>query len=85
MFRVHDSSLERYRRGDSFLGINKSLSISLRCSIQKKIHLCPQNGPRSLGTEKTAKNRKLLEDCFEPVGIGGWPPISTWITVTSKL
>jgi hypothetical protein len=32
---------------------------------------------------KTAKNSKLpklLEKCFEPVGKGGFPPISTWIT-----
>jgi hypothetical protein len=31
---------------------------------------------------KTAKNSKLpkmSESCFEPVGKGGWPPISIWI------
>jgi hypothetical protein len=31
---------------------------------------------------KTAKNSKLpkmLENCFELVGKGGWPPISIWI------
>jgi hypothetical protein len=31
---------------------------------------------------KIAKNSKLpktLENCFEPVGKGGWPPISIWI------
>jgi hypothetical protein len=31
---------------------------------------------------KTAKNSKLpklSENCFEPVGKDGWPPISTWI------
>jgi len=31
---------------------------------------------------KTAKNSKwpkLLENSFEPVGKGGWPPISIWI------
>jgi hypothetical protein len=31
---------------------------------------------------KTAKNSKLPklpENCFEPVGKGGWSPISTWI------
>jgi hypothetical protein len=35
---------------------------------------------------KTAKNSKLpklLENCFEPVGKGGWPPISTWINPPS--
>jgi hypothetical protein len=34
---------------------------------------------------KTAKNSKLpklSENCFEPVGKGGWPPISIWITLT---
>jgi hypothetical protein len=34
---------------------------------------------------KTAKNSKLpklSENCFEPVGKGGWPSISTWITIT---
>jgi hypothetical protein len=33
---------------------------------------------------KTAKNSKLpklSENCFEPVGKGGWPPISIWITI----
>ena len=31
---------------------------------------------------KTAKNSKLPklpENCFEPVGKGGWTPISIWI------
>jgi len=31
---------------------------------------------------KSAKNSKLpkmSEKCFEPVGKGGWPPISIWI------
>jgi hypothetical protein len=35
---------------------------------------------------KTAKNSKLpklSENCFEPVGKGGWPPISTWINPPS--
>jgi hypothetical protein len=35
---------------------------------------------------KTAKNSKLPklpENCFEPVGIGGWPPISIWINPPS--
>jgi hypothetical protein len=34
---------------------------------------------------KTAKNSKLpklSENCFEPVGKGGWPPISIWIRET---
>jgi hypothetical protein len=35
---------------------------------------------------KTAKNSKLSklpENCFEPIGKGGWPPISTWINPPS--
>jgi hypothetical protein len=35
---------------------------------------------------KTAKNSKLPklpENCFEPVGKGGWPPISIWINPPS--
>jgi hypothetical protein len=35
---------------------------------------------------KTAKNSKLPKlrgNCFEPVGKGGWPPISTWINPPS--
>jgi hypothetical protein len=34
---------------------------------------------RKLKTAKNSKLPKLLENCFEPVGKGGWPPISTWI------
>jgi hypothetical protein len=48
-----------------------------------KKKLGSQNGPKSLGIEKNAKNSKLPENCFEPVGIGGWPPISTWINPPS--
>jgi hypothetical protein len=36
--------------------------------------------PRKLKTAKNSKLPKLSENCFEPVGKGGWPPISTWIT-----
>jgi hypothetical protein len=49
----------------------------------KKLHLGPQNGPRSLGTEKLLKIVSCQKTCFEPVGIGGWPPISTWINPPS--
>ena len=34
---------------------------------------------------KIAKNSKLptmSKNCFEPVGKGGWPPISIWINDT---
>jgi hypothetical protein len=66
-----------------FGGSIKAFGISLRCPIVKKRCLGPQNGPRSLGPQKTAKNSKLPKNCFEPVGIGGWPPISTWINPPS--
>jgi hypothetical protein len=37
---------------------------------------------------KTAKNSKLpkmSENCFEPVGKGGWPPISIWIKTATQI
>jgi hypothetical protein len=39
----------------------------------------PSKWPRKLKTTKNSKLPKLPENCFEPVGKGGWPPISTWI------
>jgi hypothetical protein len=48
----------------------------------KKHRLGPQNGSGSFRTRKTAKNSKLPklpENCFELVGKGGWPLISTYI------
>jgi hypothetical protein len=40
----------------------------------------PSNWPPKLKTAKNSKLPKLPENCFEPVGEGGWPPISTWIS-----
>ena len=40
----------------------------------------PSKWPRKL---KPAKNSKLPENCFDPFGKGGWPPISTWINPPS--
>jgi hypothetical protein len=40
----------------------------------------PSKWPRKLKTAKNSKLPKLPENCFEPVGKGGWPLISTWIT-----
>jgi hypothetical protein len=34
-------------------------------------------------TTKNSKLPKLSENCFEPVGKGGWPPISIWINPPS--
>jgi hypothetical protein len=39
----------------------------------------PSKWPRKLKPAKNSKLPKLPESCFEPVGKGGWPPISTWI------
>jgi hypothetical protein len=83
LFGAHDSSLERYHQGDSFWGLNQSLWLSLRCSIPKKPSFRPSKWPQKFRNRKTAKNSKLPENCFEPVGIGGWPPISTWINPPS--
>jgi hypothetical protein len=34
---------------------------------------------------KNSKLPKLPENYFEPVGKGGWPPISTWISSDTRL
>jgi hypothetical protein len=39
----------------------------------------PSKWPRKLKLAKNSKLPKLPENCFEPFGKGGWPPISTWI------
>jgi hypothetical protein len=49
----------------------------------KKTSFRPSKWPQKFRNRKTAKNSKLPEDCFEPVGIGGWPLISTWINPPS--
>jgi hypothetical protein len=38
---------------------------------------------RKLKTAKNSKLPKLPENCFEPIGKGGWPLISTWINPPS--
>jgi hypothetical protein len=45
----------------------------------KKPSFSPSKSPRKLKPTKNSKLSKLPESCFEPVGKGGWPPISTWI------
>jgi hypothetical protein len=42
----------------------------------------PSKWPQKLKPAKNSKLPKLPENCFEPVGKGGWPPISTWIKST---
>jgi hypothetical protein len=43
----------------------------------------PSKWPWKLKTPKNSKLPKLPENCFDPVGKGGWPPISTWINPLS--
>jgi hypothetical protein len=45
----------------------------------KKPSFRPSKWPQKLKTAKNSKLPKLPKNCFEPVGKGGWPPISTWI------
>jgi hypothetical protein len=45
----------------------------------EKTSFRPSKWPQKFRNRKTTKNSKLPEDRFEPVGIGGWPSISTWI------
>jgi hypothetical protein len=51
----------------------------------KKPSFRPSKWPRKLKPAKNSKLPKLPENCFEPVGKGGWPPISTWITQSSDI
>jgi hypothetical protein len=44
----------------------------------------PSKWPRKLKPAKNSKLPKWPENCFEPFGKGGWPPISTWITLPLK-
>jgi hypothetical protein len=67
--------IEEIHFGGNFEGTSMFLPI-----FPKKCHLGPQNSSGSFKTRKTAKNSnlpKLLETCFEPVGKGGCPLIST--------
>jgi hypothetical protein len=41
----------------------------------------PSKWPRKLKPAKNSKLPKWPENCFEPFGKGGWPPISTWIRI----
>jgi hypothetical protein len=43
----------------------------------------PSKWPRKLKPVKNSKLSKLSENCFEPVGKGGWPSISTSINPPS--
>jgi hypothetical protein len=49
----------------------------------KKPSFRPSKWPRKLKPAKNSKLPKLPENCFELVGKGGWPSISTWINPPS--
>jgi hypothetical protein len=49
----------------------------------KKPSFRPSKWPRKLKPAKNSKLSKLLESCFELVGKGGWPQISTSINPPS--
>ena len=49
----------------------------------EKLSFRPSKWPRKLKLAKNSKLPKLPENCFEPVGKGGWPLISTWINTPS--
>jgi hypothetical protein len=43
----------------------------------------PLKWPRKLKPAKNSKLPKWPENCFDPFGKDGWPPISTWINPPS--
>jgi hypothetical protein len=47
----------------------------------KKTSFRPSKWPRKSKPAKNSKLPKWPENCFEPFGKGGWPPISTWIII----
>jgi hypothetical protein len=49
----------------------------------KKSSFRSSKWPQKFRNRKNAKNSKLPKECFEPVEIGGWPLISTWINPPS--
>jgi hypothetical protein len=67
-------SLRRFIFGDE----SKPLA-NIEVLDPKKTSFMPSKWPQKFKNRKTAKNSKLPENCFDPVGIGGWPSISTWI------
>jgi hypothetical protein len=63
------------------------MNIFVSPRFPKKRRLGPQNDSGSFRTQKTAKNSQLPkfpENYFEPVGKCGWPPISTWINLSTS-
>jgi hypothetical protein len=50
----------------------------LKTCFPKKTLFRASKWHRKLKPAKNSKLPKLPENCFEPFGKGGWPPISTW-------
>jgi hypothetical protein len=67
-----------------FGGSMMPLSIIENLYLEKP-SLRPSKWPRKLKPAKNSKLPKWPENCFEPFGKGGWPPISTWIISTTTL
>jgi hypothetical protein len=67
------------------LGAQSKPSTIIEKLDPEKSSFRPSKWPRKLKTAKNSKLPKLLENCFEAVGKGGWPPISTWITYRVKM
>jgi hypothetical protein len=51
----------------------------LQTCFPKKTSFRASKWPQKLKPTKNSKLPKLPENCFEPFGKGGWPPICTWI------
>jgi hypothetical protein len=51
--------------------------------VLEKPSFRPSKWPRKLKPAKNSKLPKWPENCFEPFGKDGWPPISTWINPPS--
>jgi hypothetical protein len=65
------------------LGDQLEPSVIIENIDPEKTSFRPSKWPRKLKTAKNSKLPKLPENCFEPIGKGGWPWISTWINPPS--
>ena len=78
-FGAFNISLERSIQEIQILGEQHWSMILVSPCFLKKHRLGPQNDPESLEPEKLPKWKNV----FRAHGIGGWPPISTWINPPS--
>jgi hypothetical protein len=54
------------------LGLQKNNLDIIEVFYSKKPSFRPSKWPQKFRNQKNAKNSKLPEDYFDPVGIGGW-------------